>query len=67
MSIASLVKRLTKALPAVLAAAPVVIDALKQVGQALKKPKPARAGADSGAAAGAASERLSADSGRGGR
>ena len=70
MSIASLLKHLTKALPAVLAAAPTVIDAVKQVGQALKKPKkPARTGGDATAAAGPApaSERLNADSGRGAR
>ena len=47
MSIASLLKRLTKALPAVLVAAPAVLDALRQVGQALKKPKkPTQGGGD---------------------
>jgi hypothetical protein len=39
MSIGSLLKRLTNALPVVLAAAPGVIDAARQVQQALKKPK----------------------------
>jgi hypothetical protein len=38
MSIASLSKRPTNALPVILAAAPGVIDAVKQVRQALKKP-----------------------------
>lgn len=38
-SIGSLLKRLTNALPVALAAAPGVIDAVRQVQQALKKPK----------------------------
>ena len=54
MSIGSLLKRVTKALPAILAAAPGVIDAVKQVQQALKKPKPpAEGGSDAVAANGA--------------
>ena len=39
MSIASLLKRLTSALPVILAAAPPVLDAVKQVRKAIKKPK----------------------------
>ena len=47
MSIGSLLKRVKKALPVILAAAPGVIDAVKQVKDALKKPKkPAGSGAD---------------------
>jgi hypothetical protein len=38
MAIASLLKRLTNALPVVLAAAPGVVDAVNQVRKALKKP-----------------------------
>ncbi|MEA3064640.1 MAG: hypothetical protein QOJ27_1086 [Sphingomonadales bacterium] len=67
MSIASFLKRLTKALPVVLAAAPSVIEAANQVGKALKKPKnPAAAGTGAAAANGAplAPPRLSADSER---
>lgn len=68
MSVASLLKRLVKALPAVLAAAPAVIEAVAQVGLALKKPKKP-AGGDPAAPAGAPApaERLSADSGVGAR
>jgi hypothetical protein len=39
MSIGSLLKRVTNALPVILAATPGVLDAVKQVQQALKKPK----------------------------
>ena len=47
MSIASLLKRLTNALPVLLAAVPGVIDAVNQVRLALKKPKkPAAGGSD---------------------
>ena len=70
MSIASLLKRVTKALPVVLAAAPGVIDAVKQVKKALKKPKkPADAAAGAGSADGAFGipRRLSADSEQGRR
>ncbi len=68
MSIASLLKRLTKALPVILAAAPSVLEAVNQVRQALKKPKKAaessRAVVDNGAPA---AGRLSADSERSAR
>lgn len=62
MSIKSLLRRLAKALPVVLAAAPGVVDAVKQVQEALRKPKNPASG-DSTAAAG----RLSADSERAAR
>ncbi len=62
MSIKSRLKRLTKALPVVLAAAPGVLDAVTQVGEALKKPKKPKSG-EAPAAAG----RLSADSERAAR
>ena len=39
MSLASLLKRVANAVPVILAAAPGVIDAVRQVRQALKKPK----------------------------
>lgn len=58
MSIRSLLKRLAKALPVVLAAAPGVVDAVKQVQEALKKPR----SPDSGDVP--AAGRLSADSER---
>jgi hypothetical protein len=67
MSIASFLKRLTKALPVVLGAAPSVIEAVNQVGKALKKPKkPAEADPEAVTANGApvAPRRLSADSER---
>ena len=68
MSIASVLSRLTRAMPAILAAAPTVIEAVKQVRQALKKPKPAEAGAETaGGDAPARTRRLSADSGQGAR
>jgi hypothetical protein len=58
MSIASLLKRLTNALPIVLAAAPGVIDAVRQVQQSLKKPKkPATGSAETAAAGGASAAR----------
>lgn len=44
MSLASLLRRLSKALPVILAAAPGVVDAVKQVQGALKKPKKAAGG-----------------------
>ena len=40
MSIGSLLKRLQNALPVILAAAPGIIDAVRQIQLALKKPKP---------------------------
>jgi hypothetical protein len=67
MSIASLLKRLNRALPVLLAAAPSVIEAVSQVQQALKKPKkPVEGNAGSVATNGApaAPRRLSADSER---
>ena len=70
MSIASLLKRVTNALPVILSAAPGVIDAVKQVQQALKKPKkPAANSGDAVAAGGAPATdgRLSADSERAAR
>jgi hypothetical protein len=70
MSIASLLKRLTNALPVVLAAAPSVIEAVNQVRLALKKPKkpaPAGAGAATADGAPAAPRRLNADSERSAR
>jgi hypothetical protein len=70
MSIASLLKRLTKALPVILAAAPGVVDAVKQVQEALRKPKKAAAGAaepEAAAPAPAEPRQLSADSGRAAR
>lgn len=70
MSIGSLLKRVKKALPVILAAAPGVIDAVKQVQEALKKPKkPAGTSADAVAATGvpATPGRLSADSERAAR
>jgi hypothetical protein len=70
MAITSLLKRLGKTLPAILAAAPDAIDAVRQVKQAFRKPKkPAGTGAEGVAASGsaAAPERLSADSGRSAR
>ncbi|HEX8261286.1 MAG TPA: hypothetical protein VF547_00260 [Allosphingosinicella sp.] len=61
-----MLKRLSNALPAVLAAAPSVIGAVKQVKQALKKPTKLAASADAEAEAaadsGAPPRRLSADS-----
>jgi len=68
MSVASLLKRLTNALPVILAAAPAVLEAVNQVRQALRKPKkPTAAGGDAATAGEAPPRRLSADSGRGGR
>ena len=70
MSVASFLKRLTNALPVILAAAPGVVDAAKQVQQALKKPKkPAQGSPDAAAANGAPVDlrQLSADSGRAAR
>jgi hypothetical protein len=70
MSIASLLKRLTNALPVVLAAAPSVLEAVNQVRQALKKPKkPVGSGADVLVtdSAPTAPRRLSADSERAAR
>jgi hypothetical protein len=65
MSIASVLSRLAKTLPAILAAAPGVIDAAKQVQEALRKPKtPSPRSSESG---GAAAGRLSADSERAAR
>lgn len=70
MSLASIVTRLTRALPAVLAAAPTVLDAVKQVREALRKPKAPAAGGSDAQGVGAAPEaagRLSADSERAAR
>ena len=68
MSIASLLKRLTNALPVLLAAAPSVIEAVNQVRLALKKPKKEnRAGGEGAVAAPPTAGRLSADSGQGAR
>jgi hypothetical protein len=70
MSIASILKRVTKALPAILVAVPNVLDAVRQVQEALKKPKkPADGGAEATTTNGAAAapRQLSADSGQGAR
>ena len=63
MSIASLLKRLTQALPVILANAPVVVEVVKQVRQALKKPKPPEGDGEPAPAR----ERLAADRGGGAR
>jgi hypothetical protein len=68
MSIASILKRLTQALPAILAAAPGIVDAARQVRQALKKPKkPAGSAAVRSSDSPEAPRRLSADSEPGAR
>jgi hypothetical protein len=53
MSIKSILKRVSRALPVILAAAPGVLDAVNQVREALKKPK-APAGNGGGAESGGA-------------
>ena len=54
MSIKSLLKRVARALPVILAAAPGVLDAVNQVREAIKKPKTPVSGSDGGLDAGGA-------------
>jgi hypothetical protein len=46
MGLKKTVKRIGKALPVIIAYAPVVADAVRQVKEALKTPKPAQPAAD---------------------